>query len=109
MAVLTQGREVSTSLRRIPATALSPARLPSQPELDLARPEKVCAHHFRDRSPQSQHAIQANSEAGGGAFLEFKMALLNYLARELQKVTHHNEIGGRGGWGGPAAGPALCP
>lgn len=35
------------------------------------------------------------------------MCLLNYLAGELQKVTHHNEIGGIGG--GTVAELALRP
>lgn len=30
-------------------------------------------------------------------FMEFEMSLLNYLTQKLQKVTHHNEIGGEEG------------
>lgn len=92
MAVLTQGREVSTSLRRIPATALS---------ADVCRPGRMCwpvpTRSALTISETGEHRASTPSRPNvrpREAFLEFKMGLLNYLARELQKVTHHNEIGG---------------
>lgn len=102
MAVLTQGREVSTSLRRIPATALS---------ADVCRPGQMCwpvpTRSALTISETGEHRASTPSRPNvrpREAFLEFKMGLLNYLAQELQKVTHHNEIGGErragrsGGW-----------
>lgn len=68
---------------------MSAARRPSQPKLGLARPEKICAHHFRGEVSAEQSRADVSQRE---AFLESKMGLLNYLARELQKVTHHNEF-----------------
>lgn len=102
VAVLTQGREVSTARRRIPATALS---------ADVCRPRSwiwpvprrsaltVSETGNRRASTPPRPSVRQRE-----AFLEFKTSLPNYLARALQKVTHRNEIEGRGGRAGPVAG-----
>lgn len=64
VAVLTQGREVSTSEPH--SSHSTERRMSAIPAEAGSGPSRDGLHPFRDRYPQSKHAVQAKGEAEGG-------------------------------------------